>query len=382
MIGALSIDAYLPALPAIAEHFSVTMTAAQQSLSIYLFAFAFMTLFYGTLSDSFGRRPVILYSMLAYLLGSVGAGLAANLEQLLFFRLIQGLSAGAGGVVGRAIVGDMLTGAEAQRTMSYISMVFGLAPAIAPILGGWLQHGFGWRWIFGFIALFSLVLLVTCYRCLPESLPKEERHAFHFSVIVRNYWSVASHGEFMLRCIGMAMTFSGIMLYVGAAPSYVMDILHLPVTSFAWLFIPLIGGMTIGSMVAGKVSHSWTPRFTITLGYVLMIVSALVSLIYTAYIVPSIPWAVVPLGFYAFGMALATPAMSVTTLELFPNVRGLAASLQSFMFMFVFSISSGVICPLLFGDAYKLALATLIGVILSMVFWFVGVWLSREPVKD
>ena len=382
MLGALSIDAFLPALPAIAGHFSVSMSAAQQALSIYLFAFAFMTLFYGTLSDSFGRRPVILVSTTVYMVGSVGAGLSTSLGWLLFFRWLQGMSAGAGSVIGRAIVGDMMSGAEAQRMMSYISMVFGLAPAIAPIVGGWLMTSFGWRWIFGFIALFSLVLLLACLRYLPESLPREQRHPLHLKVIVSNYWSVARHPQFMFRCLGMAFTFTGVMMYVGSAPSYLLDVLHLTGTDYGWLFIPLIGGMTLGSWTAAKASHRIMPDRLILWGFVIMGVSATVSLAYHGLYVVRIPWAVIPLGCYSFGMALGSGAMSVTTLEIFPRVRGLAASLQGFSFMILFAIISGSVCPFLFGSGLKLSLAVAAGYILSIIFWLLGRLDSEEERKS
>jgi DHA1 family bicyclomycin/chloramphenicol resistance-like MFS transporter len=369
MLGALSIDAYLPALPSIAHGFSVSAPAVQQTLTVYLFAFAFMTLFYGTLSDSFGRRPVILVSMTLYALSSLGAGLAPSLGWLLFFRFLQGLTAGAGGVVGRAIVGDLFTGAAAQRTMSYISMVFGLAPAIAPILGGWLQAAFGWRSIFGFIALFSFLLLLVCLRELPESLPREKRHPFHFRVIVANYWKVGCHARFIAKCLGIALSFSGVLIYVGAAPAFVLNILHLSVTEFGWLFIPLIGGMTLGSMVSGKLSHHHSPHAMIRAGYLIMILSVAANLTYTGFCAVEIPWAVLPMFFYGFGMALATPAMTVMTLEMFPAYRGLASSLQSFTFMIVFALGSGLVCPLLFGSAFLLALGSAIGLGLSMACW-------------
>jgi DHA1 family bicyclomycin/chloramphenicol resistance-like MFS transporter len=372
MLGALSIDAYLPALPSIAHGFSVSAPAVQQTLTAYLFAFAFMTLFYGTLSDSFGRRPVILISMALYVFSSLGAGLAPSLGWLLFFRFLQGLTAGAGGVVGRAIVGDLFTGAAAQRTMSYISVVFGLAPAIAPILGGWLQAAFGWRSIFGFIALFSFLLLLVCLQELPESLPREKRHPFHFRLIVANYWKVGCHARFVCKCLGIALSFSGIMIYVGAAPAFVLNILHLSVTEFGWLFIPLIGGMTLGSMVSGKLSHQYPPQIMIRAGYAIMILSVAANLIYTAFCPVEVPWAVLPMFSYGFGMALSTPAMTVMTLEMFPDYRGLASSLQSFTFMIVFALGSGLVCPLLFGSAFLLALGTAVGLGLSMVCWRCG----------
>jgi DHA1 family bicyclomycin/chloramphenicol resistance-like MFS transporter len=372
MLGALSIDAYLPALPAIAHGFSVSAPAVQQSLTVYLFAFAFMTLFYGTLSDSFGRKPVILISMALYVLSSLGGGLAPNLGWLLFFRFLQGLTAGAGGVVGRAMVGDLFSGAAAQRTMSYISVVFGLAPAIAPILGGWLQAAFGWRSIFGFIALFSFLLLLVCLKELPESLPREKRHPFHFRLIVANYWKVGCHARFIFMCLGIALSFSGVLIYVGSAPAFVLNILHLSVTEFGWLFIPLIGGMTLGSVVSGKLSHHHPPKAMIRAGYAIMIASVAANLGYTAFFAVVVPWAVAPMFVYGIGMSLASPAMTVMTLEMFPEYRGLAASLQSFTFMIVFAVGSGLICPLLFGSAFLLAVGTAVGLALSMVCWWMG----------
>ena len=322
--------------PSIAQAFSVTLPAAQQTLTVYLISFAFMTLFYGTLSDSFGRRPVILWSLVLYLLSSIGAGCANSLGWLLIFRFIQGLSAGAGSVVGRAIVGDLLSGAEAQRMMSYISVVFGLAPAVAPIIGGWLQAATGWRSIFYFIAFFALVLLLVCMRSLPESLPREKRHPFHFKVIVAHYWQVGRHARFMFRCLGGALAFCGVAIYVSSAPAFIIDLLHLSVKEFAWLFIPLIGGMTFGSVLTGRWSLTHTPAYIIRVGFAFMIIATLANVAYTTFFVVSVPWAVLPLCIYAIGLGIVMPAMAIMTLEMFPQVRGLASSLQGFVFMTLF----------------------------------------------
>ena len=184
MIGSLSYDAYMPALPAIAGDFKTSLVVAQQSLTIYMVAFATMTLFYGMLSDSFGRRPVILIALAIYLAGTIGVGCSRTVAWLMFFRLVQGLCAGAGSVISNAVINDLFIEREAERMTSYVSMLFGLAPAIAPILGGYIQVGFGWRAIFLFIAIFTAVLLAVCLRVLPESLPPDKRHAFHFKVIV------------------------------------------------------------------------------------------------------------------------------------------------------------------------------------------------------
>ena len=372
MLGALSIDAYLPALPTIAHVFSATLPAVQQTLTVYLFTFAFMTLFYGTLSDSFGRRPVILVALVCYFASSLGAAWAPTLGWLLFFRLLQGLSAGAGSVVGRAIVGDLFSGAEAQRIMSYISVVFGLAPALAPILGGWVLGGWGWRSIFCFIAFFSFVLLLACLRWLPESLAKEKRHAFHFKIIVGHYLEVGSHARFMFRSMGIALAFTGIMIYVASAPVYIIDLLHLTVKDFGWLFVTFIAGMTVGATASGHLSHRLKPKVLIGVGYALMFAAVTSSLIYTWFFIPRIPWAVIPHFFYGFGMALASPAMTVLTLEMFPKVKGLPSSLQSFVFMVIFAFVSGFFAPLLFASAFRLAMGAAIGLALSLLLWWLG----------
>ena len=372
MLGALSIDAYLPALPTIAQGFEVTLPAVQQTLTVYLFAFAFMTLFYGTLSDSFGRRPVILVALGCYLASSLGSAWAPSLGWLLVFRLFQGLSAGAGGVVGRAIVGDLMSGAEAQRMMSYISLVFGAAPALAPILGGWVLAAFGWRTIFYGIAIFTAILMAACLRWLPESLAVEKRHAFHFKVIVGNYLEVGSNLRFTLRAMGGALTFSGIMLYVAAAPVYLIELLHLTVKEFGWLFVTFIAGMTVGSAASARLSHLARPVVIIRTGYALMAFACAYSLVYTAYFVQSVPWAVIPQFFSGMGAALASPAMTVLTLEMFPKIKGLPSSLQSFTFMIIFACISGFIVPLLFHSAFLLAVGAAVGTALSWTLWSLG----------
>jgi DHA1 family bicyclomycin/chloramphenicol resistance-like MFS transporter len=260
-------------------------------------------------------------------------------------------------------------------------IVFGLAPAIAPIVGGWLQATLGWRSIFLCIAFFSLVLLIACVRWLPETLPPARRHAFHFRVIVTNYWRVARHARFMVQSLAAGLSFIGVMLYVSSAPAFIFNILHLSETEFAWLFVPQIAGMMLGSMTAGRLSHRWSAAAIIRLGFSIMAVAAAANILYCRFFTVAVPWAVIPIFFYAGGVAIVNPPMSVETLELFPNVRGLASSLMAFFFMILFSIASGLIAPLLFGHALSLAFGMAGGAALSLFFWTVGKRLSLgEPV--
>lgn len=372
MVGPLAIDTYLPSFPAIASTFGVSAVLVQQTLSLYLLAFALMTLFYGTMSDSFGRRPVLLWALAIYIAASLGAAWAPSFGWLLFFRMLQGAVAGAGSVIGQAIVRDRFSGAEAQRALSYILTVFGLAPAIAPILGGWLQVTFGWRAIFVFLALFGALMMVVCYRALPESLAPELRHPFKLRLIAGHYRDALRNRRFLLLGFANAFAFGGFALYVGSAANFVMSILHLPETAFGWLFIPLITGLMIGSTLSGRYAARIAPRRLIAVGFGAMAIATLGSVVYNSVFVADIPWAVLPLTLYAFGAALATPAITVFALDFFPQNRGLAAALLLFIRMSSFALVTGLLAPLLFGSGLKLALGAFGSCLFSWLCWTLG----------
>jgi DHA1 family bicyclomycin/chloramphenicol resistance-like MFS transporter len=369
MVGALAIDTYLPSIPAIGRAFDVGPLAVQQTLSIFLFCFAFMMLFYGTLSDSFGRRPVIMVALAFYTLASLGAVFAPTFGVLLLCRALQGLAAGAGSVIGAAIVQDRFSGAQAQKMMSQIMMVFGLAPALAPILGGWLHTHFGWRSTFVFLAGFGTLMLLLVWRTLPESLPKERRQAFHPVAIAANYLMVLRNPRFVLLSLAVGMAFGGLSLYIGSAANFVMEILHLPETAFGWMFIPLISGMVLGSAWGGKVAARIAPKRMKWIGFAIMTLGAGLNVGYNLMCVAEVPWAVLPLMVFTFGLAVAMPAIQLSAFALFPDNRGLSSSMLSFIQMISFALVSGLVAPLLFGSALKLACGVLGGLVLSFVCW-------------
>ncbi len=372
MLGAFSTDTYLPSFPSIAAEFQIGLDVVQQTLTIYLMSMAVMTLFHGTLSDAVGRRPVILGGLAFYLAASIGAFFAHSFSFLLLCRLVQGMFAGVGMVVGRAMIRDRFSGPEAQTVMSYTTVVFGLAPVIAPILGGWLEVAFGWRSVFGFLAVFGFLLLVACMLKLPESLPTDRRLPLHLRATLRNYATMASDPRFLVQSLAIALAASALFIYISAAPVFVLEILRLSETSFAWLFVPMITGIMVGSLAAGRVAHFWRPERTIRVGFFIMIGAAIVNVLYATFFIVAIPWAMVPIMLCTFGMAFVSPAMTILTLDLYPSRRGMAASLQSAFVMGTFSIYSGLVVPLLFGSALQLAGAVLAGFLASVALWACG----------
>jgi DHA1 family bicyclomycin/chloramphenicol resistance-like MFS transporter len=355
-LGPFSIDTYLPAFPAMEAELATSRLAVQQTLAAYMATFAFMTLWHGALSDSLGRRRVILAGMAVYALASLVCAAAPAIEWLWLGRGLQGLSAGAGMVVARAVIRDLFEGPQAQRLMSRVMTLFAVAPAVAPMVGGAILPLFGWRAIFVFLAAYGLVLGVAVLRLLPETLPVERRHPLHPRALARGFHGVFTHGGFVLLALAMACIFNGFFIYVLGAPKFVLEHLHLSEQGFIWLFGPTVVGMMLGSTLSGRVAGRWSPRRAILTGFAVMLTAITANLAYHAGHPGAVPWSVLPIGLYNFGMALATPSLTLMALDLVPQRRGMAASCQSFLQVGLNSVTASLIVPLLWDTPLTLAL--------------------------
>ena len=359
MVGPFSIDSYLPSFPAIARDFSLTALQVQQTMSVYLVAFAVMMLFHGTLSDSFGRRPVILANLAVFIAATLGCALARDFAQLLVFRALQGLSAGAGMVVGRAIIRDTYEGFAAQRLMSLVTMIFGIAPAIAPIIGGWLQSRYGWHAVFIFLACYGALLFVASWLRLPETHPPAARHPFAPAPLAANYLRLGRSRRLLLLSVAVGLNWGGGFLYVASAPAIIYDLLGLEETQFGVLFVPGIAGIMAGAYVSGRSAGRITPRRTVGIAYAIMFGAASLNLLYHALAPAALPWTVLPFMVYGMGMALAMPSIVLITMDLFPANRGLASSLQGFVQSACGALTSGLVSPLVSSHGATLALGML-----------------------
>jgi MFS transporter, DHA1 family, multidrug resistance protein len=377
-LGPFTTDTYFPFFPDMESHFGISQVIAQQSLSIYLLTFTVMMLFHGALSDSFGRRPVILVSLIGFVLTSIGCALTDSFALLLIFRAGQGFFVGAGTVVGQAIIRDRFDGIEAQKLISQVTMLFGLAPAIAPLVGGWLHQYFPWQSAFVFLALLGVVLLILCYLKLPESLPKSAQLPFHPGLLVKNYISVISHVQFMAlaSCIGFG--FGGFLIYVAGAPDFVFRVLHLTELQFGWLFIPIVIGLITGSAIATKLAGLIPTHAMIRASYILMGLAAVSNLVYCEFSVPAIPWAVLPIIFYTLGITLLLPGAMTLALDIFPEKRGMASSIQGFMQSIIFTLISALIIPLVLGSATSYALAMMLMYCLNLLAWLIYKQLNMD----
>lgn len=360
MVAPFCIDTYLPSFPSIAADLDASAVEMQQSLSLYLLGFAVMTLFYGSISDSLGRRTVILFALIGFSLTSIGLIMVDNVEMFLTLRLIQGAFASAGIVVGRAVVRDLFHGHQAQQVMAAAMLLFGIAPAIAPVIGGLLETAFGWRSIFVFLSILGAILILMVLCGLRETLPKEKRHSMHPIVLLRNYGHALTRFHFLELALIVAFNFGGFFLYITAAPQVMFKHLGLTAGDFHIMFVPMVGGMMLGAFLSGRMAGRMSVRRALQAAYAIMFFGAVLN-ISQAYWLPVSSFTVIaPLVVYGVGMSFCMPMLSILGLDELPHHRGLASSLQSFVHMSMNAFIAGAVVPVVFDTIEHLALTMLV----------------------
>jgi DHA1 family bicyclomycin/chloramphenicol resistance-like MFS transporter len=369
MLGPFSIDTYLPAFAGIAQSVGATSVQMQQTLSSYLLGFAVMNLFHGALSDSLGRRPVVVGGMLLFTVASVGCALSATIGELVFWRAVQGMSAGAGMVVSRAVIRDMFPPADAQRVMSQVTIYFGIAPAVAPMIGGLIFVNADWHVIFWFLAAIGLVLLAAVLRWLPETLDPPARQPFNARNLFTGYWQMVKSPRFMALVVASGVPFNGMFLYVLSAPVFLSEHLGLGPTQFFWFFCLTISGIMGGAWLSGRLAGKVKPRHQIRHGFVIMLLVSVVNVVLNFFFEPAAWWSMVPIAIFAFGWALMVPVVTLMVLDLVPERRGMASSVQACTGSLANALVAGALAPLVMHSPLGLALASAGLMTVGIVAW-------------
>jgi DHA1 family bicyclomycin/chloramphenicol resistance-like MFS transporter len=363
-LAPFAIDTYLPAFPTMAEDLHGTNLQLQQSLTAYLLPYAVMTLWHGAISDSIGRLAAIRWGLGVFALASVGCALAPNIETLWFFRALQGASAGAGNVVARAMVRDLFEGVAAQRVMAQVQMIFGIAPAVAPIIGGWLL-GIHWQAIFIFLSIYAIAALGAAQVLLPETVPPEKRVALSTKQVISGYKQAFGDAEFTKLVFAVGANFAGFFVYVLAAPVFLIEHLKLNAHQFGYMFIPTVCGMIFGSYLARHAAGKYSTHKVMQFAYGWMACATLLNIAVCLWLPVSPLVNILPIALYNIGMALGMPILSLAGLDRMPKLRGTAASGQAFMQMLLSTVSAGLVVPLMWFSPLGLAIAMAAYLLLS-----------------
>ncbi|USQ78164.1 multidrug effflux MFS transporter [Ornithinimicrobium faecis] len=368
MIGPFTIDTVFPAFASMGRDFDASTAAMQQVTSIYLISFAVMSILHGPLSDTLGRKPVMLTGLGLYVLATIGCALSPSLPVLLAFRALQGACAGAATIVSRAVIRDLYSGPEAHRLMSQVMMIFSIAPAIAPVAGGLLLAWGPWPIIFWAIAGYGVAIAVATAIVLPETLPPQDRQPLRLASIVAGLLEVARHPGFGRLALATTFVFAAQFVYIVSAPIMMVDLLGKGEQDFWILFAPLITGMMLGAWLSGRLAGRVDTSVLVDRAVLAALIAAGLNLTLML-TVPTLPWAVLGPACIAFAVAIAFPVLQLAMLDLFPHHRGSAASLATFASLVFNALLAGAISPLVTGSLTVLALSSTVFAVVGAGFW-------------
>lgn len=369
MLAPFSIDTYLPSFRAIEQELVISRALLLQTLSVYLIAFALATLVWGPLVDKWGRRPIILVSLFGYLAASILIALAISFETLFVGRAIQGLMVAGGTVASRAMIRDYFHGAEAQKAMALMMMLFVIAPAIAPIIGGWLEVHFGWRSVFYFLAAYALVIVVLFYARIGETQNAEHKQSIHPVKLAKSYWHSLRHPHFVRLVAAQGMLTGAFFVYVAGSASLIFDHLQFAEQDFWRFFVPVVSGIFLGSMLIHRLSHKFSTPNLINGALIIAGFGVLLNLAAEQWADVNAWWVITPIVFYALGYSMTNPGLSLVAFDCLPTKRGMASSLQAFMQMGTASVVTALVVPWVQGDLQHMALANAALFSIAVLLW-------------
>lgn len=355
--GPLSLDMYLPGLPDLAEDLGSSASAAQLTLTACMIVLAVGQLVAGPLSDAHGRRRPLLIGLALYALASALCALAPSIWPLIPLRLLQGAAGAAGIAISRAVVRDLHSGAAAVRVFALLVLVNGLAPIVAPLLGGQLLSVTDWRGIFWLLALIGLGLLLVAWRLLPETLPRERRHGGGLTETLGLFGTLLRDRAFVAVTLAFGLSSAMMFCYIAGSPFVVQEIYGLSPQLFSVAFAVNALGIVLLAQVGGRLVGRHPPRTLMWAGLLIGVVGALLLL---SAVLLDAPLAVVLIAFFTIVSSIGLTGPNAAALALADHPRA-AGSASGLLGLAQFAIG-GAAAPLvgIGGSATALPLALVI----------------------
>ena len=376
-LGQISTSIYIPSLPSLVESLATDAEKVNLTLSMFLFGFAVGQLVYGPLSDRFGRRPVLLVGIALYVAASIACTFATTIEGLIAGRLAQGMAACAGPVIGRAIVRDVYGPTRSAKAMAYIGVALAISPAVAPIIGGYLQVWFGWRAAFVFLCVVGVVILVGVWALLEETNAHTDAGALNLRGLVRAYGVLLSSPAYYGYSLAVAFVFAGLMAFAAGSPFVFIDLLGLGPAQFGMLAILNVAGFLAGSLAAGRLTQRHGIDRMLAAGVSLCLAGggAMAAIALAGAI--GIAQIVVPMMVFTAGMGIVLANGFAGALAPFPRIAGTASAVLGFLQMAVAGTASLVVGA--FVPTSQLPMAAVIAVTAAAAFvaFMLLVWCRR-----
>ncbi|MEW7979646.1 MAG: multidrug effflux MFS transporter [Candidatus Sedimenticola endophacoides] len=329
-LGPLATDMYLPAFPTLMREFGVGIAATQQTLSVFLVGFALAQLTYGPLSDRFGRKPALNGGLLLFALSSYAITLASDMATLTALRLLQALGASAGPVLGRAMVRDIHGPRDSARLLSYIGTAMALAPAVAPLLGGYMTVLWGWSSIFLFLAAYAVLGLAFSLR-IPETAPAHGRAPS--TTLLGGFAELLRHPAWRWYTLACGCVFGGLFAFLSGSPFIIIDFLGYPEQRFGLFFALVVAGFMAGTLLGGRLSQRHGTDPLIRAGAAVALVGGLGMALPALLGIHHISAIIIPQMIYMVGVGIVMPQSMAGTLAPFPHIAGASSALLGFIQM-------------------------------------------------
>ncbi|CAM3583978.1 Bicyclomycin resistance protein [Vibrio aerogenes CECT 7868] len=368
----LAIDMYLPAMPVIAQNLGVSDGLVQMTLTAYMAGFAIGQLLHGPLSDTFGRKPVMLIGLILFSVGAFICATVTSIEALSWVRAAQGFAGAAAAVVIQAVVRDMFEREDFARVMSFITIVIIIAPLIAPVLGGNLAVWFGWRSIFWFLVIFSIIVIGMVIWLIPETLSAENRQSFHVLNILKNYAELCRSARVLGLIFCGAFSFSGLFSFLTAGSFVYVNIFGVSPDMFGYLFglniLTMMGMTTLNSRLVKRLGS----RFMLHFGLTVQLISG--CGLFLCWLLDSGLWGIVPCVMFYIGSISTIGSNSMGLLmSHYPRMAGTASSLAGTLRFGTGAGIGAIVASLPSGEVWPMLISMALCSVAACVFyWILG----------
>lgn len=334
-LGPMATDMYLPALPALVKAFNTSSSDVQLTLSIYLVGFAIGQLIYGPLSDRFGRKPILQAGLVLFAISSVVATFVVSIEGLIITRLFQALGGCAGPVLGRAMVRDMYSPVDAGRVLSHVASAMALAPAIAPILGGFLTVAFGWEANFWFLFGYGLLALAVLSFNMHETIPQKNPDAIQVRQIFNNYRTLVKHKEWRLYTLMCSFIYAGLFAFLSGSSFVLIEYMGVSEQNYGFLFAIIVIGYIVGSQLSARLGTKLGAFRLIRYGCWLGLFAGFTMLLLSLTGSHNVISIIGPNFFFMMAVGMVMPLTMAGALAPFPHMAGAASALLGATQMFI-----------------------------------------------
>jgi DHA1 family bicyclomycin/chloramphenicol resistance-like MFS transporter len=368
-IGPFSTDMYVPSLPGISTAFDATTQQVQLTISSYLIGFALGQIVYGPLSDRYGRKPILVGAVLLYCITTLLCTISTSIDMLIVLRLLQAFGGCGAIVLARAIVRDLYAGARAGREMAIIAVVMGLAPLVAPLIGGVLETYFDWRANFIVMALIGLECVALVWWYLPETLKTRAAEPVSLPSVLRSYRIILRDRSYLAHLGIVACAYAGLFAWISGATFVLQDLYGLTPMAFAGAFAAGSIGFLLGTTVAARLVVRLGLNRIIGLGCSALATGGLAMAGATAFGLDTAFAIVLSAAIYLFGLGLTLPQATAAALTPFPERAGAASSLLGFLQQSAASACGALVGAWLGASAWPIAAPMALLGVAALVVW-------------